>query len=49
MGAQRIEALANATARRLFGNGARFNGGVARAGGFGCGVFELSRHDDGGR
>jgi maltose alpha-D-glucosyltransferase/alpha-amylase len=29
-------------ARHLFGNGARVDDGVAHAGGFGCGVFELS-------
>lgn len=30
------------TARHLFGNGVRLDGGVVTAGGFGCGVFELS-------
>ena len=37
-----VELPEGATARHLFGNGVRLDGGVVNAGGFGCGVFELS-------
>lgn len=37
-----LELPGGATARHLFGNGVKLDGGVVTAGGFGCGVFELS-------